>query len=154
LYNIYMKFLLKCSCVLCKIETTVQSLKAHILKHGPKKSRPCIRCGEPISRWGSRFCSLSCSAIYNNKIRPRKIIRNPRVYAETISRKRTEWIEKWLRGEVPMEETYSGMNNIPCAYIRRFLILRYGEKCHKCGWAERNKTTGKIPVQFNHIDGD
>ena len=27
-------------------------------------------------------------------------------------------------------------------------------KCSKCGWNEIHPTTGKVPLQVNHIDGD
>src|SRR5579871_6049355 len=29
-----------------------------------------------------------------------------------------------------------------------------GERCSRCGWAERNPKTGRIPVEVEHIDGD
>ena len=36
---------------------------------------------------------------------------------------------------------------------KKYLINKYGEKCMECGWCERNKKTGKIPIQLEHIDG-
>jgi predicted HNH restriction endonuclease len=39
-------------------------------------------------------------------------------------------------------------------FIRRYLIERFGEKCARCGWAERHPKTGKVPVEVEHIDGD
>ena len=34
-----------------------------------------------------------------------------------------------------------------------YLIKKYGEKCMDCGWCEKNKKTGNIPIQLEHIDG-
>lgn len=40
------------------------------------------------------------------------------------------------------------------SYIRKYLFLKYNSKCCKCGWNEVNKTTGKVPLEINHIDGN
>jgi hypothetical protein len=40
------------------------------------------------------------------------------------------------------------------AHVRRYLFEKYDSKCCKCGWAEVNPTTGKIPLVVNHIDGN
>ena len=37
---------------------------------------------------------------------------------------------------------------------RKFLIDRDGAKCSKCGWNEVNPTTGKVPIEMNHKDGN
>lgn len=39
-------------------------------------------------------------------------------------------------------------------FIRRYLVNRFGERCSRCGWAERHPKTGRIPVEVEHIDGD
>lgn len=31
---------------------------------------------------------------------------------------------------------------------------KYDNKCEICGWGETNPTTGKIPLQVHHINGD
>jgi predicted restriction endonuclease len=38
--------------------------------------------------------------------------------------------------------------------IKKYLIYKYGNKCMKCGWAEVNPTSGKIPIELEHIDGN
>jgi 5-methylcytosine-specific restriction endonuclease McrA len=40
------------------------------------------------------------------------------------------------------------------SFIRRYLIQKFGERCSRCGWAERHPITGNIPVELEHIDGD
>jgi len=57
------KYQLKCSCIICHVETTVQSLNAHISKHKPKST--CKQCGTFLFTKKS-FCSRSCSATYHN----------------------------------------------------------------------------------------
>ena len=39
-------------------------------------------------------------------------------------------------------------------FIRKYLVRIQGEKCSRCGWAERHPVTGKIPIEVEHIDGD
>lgn len=40
--------------------------------------------------------------------------------------------------------------------VRKYLMVKYGNKCSivDCGWSKINQTTGKIPLQVDHIDGD
>lgn len=58
------KYLLNCSCVICKKETTVQSLKIHQkFKHTIKST--CPECNTPIFN-SNKFCSSSCAAKFNN----------------------------------------------------------------------------------------
>lgn len=67
------KFLLTCSCTICKREIPVQSLKLHNAKH----TKPvlykyfCKQCGAPTNN--PKFCSSSCSASVNNKLFPKRI---------------------------------------------------------------------------------
>lgn len=35
-----------------------------------------------------------------------------------------------------------------------YLIKKFGEKCMDCGWSEKNRVTGKCPIELEHIDGD
>jgi|SRR5580700_2075764 hypothetical protein len=39
-------------------------------------------------------------------------------------------------------------------FLRRYLIGRLGERCRKCGWAERHPLTKRVPIEVEHIDGD
>jgi hypothetical protein len=38
----------------------------------------------------------------------------------------------------------------------RWAVIQYlgVEACSKCGWAERNPVTGRVPVEVEHIDGN
>ena len=61
-----------------------------------------------------------------------------------------KYIAKWKAG---LDDGMKGEYQIS-RYIIRYLFEKYGSKCHKCGWNERNPNTGKIPLETEHIDGD
>lgn len=62
------KYHVKCSCILCKVETTAQSIKSHYTKyHQPTKF--CPTCNAPIFTPANKFCSQSCAATFNNRNR-------------------------------------------------------------------------------------
>lgn len=54
-------FQTRCSCIICKHETTTQSFKNHLKRHEPKEIifKPCKKCGNLHSKSGP-FCSRSC----------------------------------------------------------------------------------------------
>lgn len=55
------KFLLRCSCIFCKQETTVQSLHQHISSHNKQKElKNCPKCGNIHDKTGT-FCSRTCA---------------------------------------------------------------------------------------------
>lgn len=39
-------------------------------------------------------------------------------------------------------------------FLRHYLVLKFGERCTRCGWSERHPKTGRVPVEVEHIDGD
>jgi predicted HNH restriction endonuclease len=38
--------------------------------------------------------------------------------------------------------------------IKRYLIEKHGDKCMECGWDKKNPTTGKCPIELEHVDGN
>lgn len=66
------KFQLKCSCIICKQETTIQSLKAHITKH---HTNTCKHCNTIIDSQNT-FCNQSCAATFNNLARSEIVYEN------------------------------------------------------------------------------
>lgn len=48
----------------------------------------------------------------------------------------------------------SGETNFGDRVYKRYLINKFGDKCMKCGWGEKNPTTDKVPTELNHIDGN
>lgn len=63
------KFQLLCSCIVCKKQLTVQSLKMHAASH--TKQSTCIVCNAQFRDISQNrvFCSSSCSATHNNSNR-------------------------------------------------------------------------------------
>jgi hypothetical protein len=96
-----------------------------------KKPSFCIFCGKEFyahySSFG-KYCSLDCQQKYFNELR----------------------IKGWL------EERINPMNTsgLLTPWSRRYLFQKFENKCCLCGWGEINKTTGKIPLEVDHIDGD
>lgn len=39
-------------------------------------------------------------------------------------------------------------------HIRKYLFLKYSNKCSRCGWGEINIYTSRIPLEVEHIDGN
>lgn len=130
--------------------------------------RPCEHCGQPgrLDQSRQRFCSRSCSATANNvargkqqrrwvtcevcgdRFRPSKGQVRCSVACRTSSRHKL-FIERWLLGTES-----GGKNGSVSVHIRRWLIEKYGCLCSRCGWSEVNTTTGRVPINVDHIDGD
>ncbi len=52
------------------------------------------------------------------------------------------------------EEIENGSSNYHVDSYRKYLILKYGEKCMECGWDKQHPTTKNVPIQLEHIDGN
>lgn len=89
-------------------------------------SKPlCVNgCGNRCARPKGKYCSLRCQFTHDFKIRVR-LIENGQYPPRPQS--------KWLR---------------------KYLVWKFGEKCSRCGWSERNPRTGKVPIEVKHIDGN
>lgn len=59
------------------------------------------------------------------------------------------FVERWLQG---LELGTRGKTSTS-SHIRRYLIETRGNKCERCGWHKINLTTGKVPIELEHIDG-
>lgn len=127
------------------------------------KHRNCLNCGKQLSNKQIKFCSSSCSAIYNNTNRTKKIkfcsncgkkLSNNRntfcdekCHQEKIQK---EWVEKWKNGEESGVVGEYGISN----RLKKYFLEKYNNKCQCCGWSETNKYTNSIPLEIHHIDGD
>ena len=124
--------------------------------------RDCAQCGSPTK---SKFCSNKCSATFNNHTRVRKaaipvrlceecgeMTKNPQFCGQSCFRafREKRHIEDWKAGKE------SGMtpSGVICDTVRKYIFTKYGRQCAKCGWCEVNMTSGRVPVQIDHIDGD
>jgi hypothetical protein len=60
------------------------------------------------------------------------------------------FIAAWLAGEINPSDDLGRVS----LRIKRWFIENFGERCQQCGWAERNPATGRVPLTFDHMDGD
>lgn len=93
-------------------------------------NKKCLNCGSDIRRNGNTYCSQKCQIDfqYNKKI------------------------EKWKNGEID-GNIRKYKDGLSCT-IRKYIFIKYDNKCSKCGWNEINQYTGKIPLEIDHIDGN
>jgi len=121
-------------------------------------TRPCLNCGKDTK---SKFCSQHCSGVFNRT----GSYRLPRFPCKQCGKESTNdlcsskcrkvfkeegLVRDWLSRKI------SGMTSAGavCKFVRLYLFRTLGRKCTKCGWCEINPTSGKVPVQVEHIDGD
>lgn len=112
-------------------DETKRKISSSLTKNNkePRKNfgkRYCECCGKELVNKNSKFCSSQCFSEY--------------MYEKKIQ----EWKEQpehFLKEEIP-------------GFIKRYLMAKYECKCQKCGWGEINETTGKIPLEVHHINGD
>lgn len=127
-----------------------------------RQSKPranCLVCGNPVKEYRAKFCSHSCSAKITNQNRANKnpMPRCPHCNTSMKSRQqefcskacRKDWRTKeWLSGNLIIETEHTPK------IIRHWIIGLRGSVCWKCGWAEENPSTGNVPVELDHIDGN
>ncbi|MEA2719262.1 MAG: hypothetical protein QOJ39_1126 [Candidatus Eremiobacteraeota bacterium] len=82
-------------------------------------------CGRRIRPQSVAFCSRFCLVEH---------------YSERV-------ISLWRAGELPPRLYFNRT-------VRRHIIESVGERCQLCGWCERNRHTGLVPLEIEHIDGD
>ena len=96
----------------------------HIAQKKPRTQ--CVGgCGQLVSKSGARYCSFECKNEH-----------------KTANREQTFFERGGTRGYVTP------------SFLARTLRRHYGERCCRCGWAQRHPKTGKVPVEVEHIDGD
>lgn len=82
-------------------------------------------CGRRVTKFNAKFCSLKCDQEHRFALR----------------------LKVFLAGRYPPV-----MSN--AQFLHRVLRHLLGERCSRCGWAERNPVTGTIPIEVEHIDGN
>lgn len=105
-----------------------------------------------------KFCSQSCSAKKTNTGKLKKV-RNDCLNCglKLISYRANNFCNNKCQQiymvQKRIEESEKGVTQASHQTYRNFLIQKNGAKCMKCGWAEINPVTGKVPIEMNHIDG-
>jgi hypothetical protein len=122
-----------------------------------KEKKYCLNCKKEVIDKRNTFCCSSCSATYNNKLRKQD-------YGDckNCGKDLDKWGKKFCsvecafesKREINIKKIEAGDTTLYFRNYKKYLIEKHGEKCMKCGWCEINKTTGNIPIQLEHIDGD
>jgi hypothetical protein len=95
----------------------------------PRKIRnKCLSCGKETLRPSYKYCNNSCQANYAYD----------------------KYIEQWKKGEI------SGLVSlgIVSKHIKKYLRIKFDNKCVMCGWSRINPETGLSPLVADHIDGN
>lgn len=127
----------------------------------------CIQCQEKTSN--PKFCSLSCSASYNNAKTPKRKAKSKESLVclqcgnKLVGRQSkfcsqpchqayrvNSNLQRWLQGEDSGLTTIGTVNTI----VKNWLRKTRNNKCEKCGWNQINPFTNKVPLVADHIDGD
>ncbi len=89
----------------------------------------CLHCNRIVSK-NNKYCSNQCQADY--------------AYIR--------FIDEWKLGRVNGDrgEKAKNISN----HLRRYLHVKFEEKCARCGWNEINPQTGMSPLEIEHIDGN
>ncbi len=92
----------------------------------------CLTCGiefyfSPSQKTG-KYCSNKCQQKYQQK----KVI--------------DDWKKDSNTGVMSGFRLKSG--------IRGYLLEKYNHQCSSCGWNKVNPSTGKSPLEIDHIDGN
>ena len=62
------------------------------------------------------------------------------------------------QGEYSTKITFTKIENGDTSFYgdtyKKYLIYKFGNKCMKCSWDEINPTTGLVPIQLEHKDGN
>ena len=146
------------------LPTIQRNAKERILQY-QKSPNKCEHCGRELSyeKRHNKFCNQSCAASYNNKHKKRKEKFKCLNCGKSIDRGKKfcnnkcqmdynykEFINKWKNKEV---DGVVGKCNIS-GHIKRYLFEKNHGQCELCGWHEVNPSTGNIPLEVHHKDGN
>ena len=139
--------------------------------HSSRISKTCLQCGKLFRvtlgndrKYNHKFCSQSCSAIYNNsrKIKKKKYclccgkeLHAGSKYCDNICKSKYEReniILKWLNNEI-VGHHKTGSYSLILA-IKNWVFERAGSRCEECGNDDTNPHTGNTILQTHHVDGD
>lgn len=118
------------------------------------KNKNCLNCNIEIKttiKEDKKFCSHSCSAIFNNK--KREIIKNICLNCKDEINKKQKFCSVKCQHTFDMNKRVSE-NRASSKTVKRYLIDLHGDKCMECGWSEINTISGKVPIELEHIDGN
>lgn len=139
-------------------EKAVQVNKENALLRTKNKQRvKCQRaeCFNFVGPNGLLYCSKTCAGIVNNigriKIPRRLCTFCGKTGLNEYCSGKCRIAHKW---QLDKERWFAGENNLTEYFAQRALIELRGNSCEECGWMRIHPTTGNIPTEFHHVDGD
>ena len=87
--------------------------------------KDCRYCHNEVKRRKAYYCDTFCQHNYIKCV----------------------YLLKWKLGVI------KGAEKTP-NYIRNYILEKYKNQCARCGWNQINPSTGKVPLEVEHIDGD
>jgi hypothetical protein len=145
-------------------------VKLNILGYGENKINPkenliCVNCGKEFSGFKKnkrKFCSLSCATQFNNSKYPKRKnnekLTNCLSCGNPLNYHQHKFCSSICSGKHQTQTIYNKIENGDTSFssdtYKKYLIEKYGNKCMKCGWNEINPTTGLVPIQLEHKDGN
>lgn len=162
-------------CLVCETETSNPkycSLKCAGVaswqgRQRKDKTKQCVECQREFQykELQQKFCSRSCAARYNNVLKGIRGQRSCEFCSRRYSAKHTtsRYCSNDCAANSKKEATVRAWLNDPTTgtfsqglkrSIRAYLIEQANYQCSQCGWGEVNLTSGKVPLEVDHIDGD
>ena len=127
-------------------------------------TKKCITCENTFESKkcdNRKFCSHSCSAKYSNSsrtINKKERIENCLNCDKKLKSKNAQYCSNTCFSNYRTNEINKKIKEGDISFYekryKRYLIDNFGNKCMKCNWCEINETTGNIPIQLHHIDGN
>ena len=89
----------------------------------------CRECSVLLIKRNKYFCSNACQGINTSK----------------------KTVRKWLNKEIP---ACTGKTFLVRPAIRNYLLKQSNYQCSVCSWKEINPSTGRVPLEIDHINGN
>lgn len=90
----------------------------------------CYQCGNLTKNSLNSYCSNKCQADYKHEA----------------------YIASWKQGDVSGSRGVKTRNI--SGHVKRYLHKKFNNSCSICNWGGTNLTTGKVPLEVDHIDGN
>ena len=88
----------------------------------------CLVCHRSLPRQSYKYCSNSCQQKFQQE----------------------RYVSDWKSGKTSGLQT----TGVVTPAIKRYLRIKFNNKCCLCGWSKVNRKTGKVPLVADHIDGN
>lgn len=99
-------------------------------KNDPKfvKRAGCLRCGRPVGRKSTKYCSRFCFTEH----------------------KFASQVRLFMAGELEGSDSRGELRGM----FRKAVLEAAGNRCSRCSWSEVNPASGCVPLTVDHEDGN